>query len=95
MTVREAAAIVLLGIAVAALAVSAIGVSISRNTYNRLHAGAVANVVTVPCVVAAIVVEKLASQAAIKSVLIGLVFLVCSPIVTHVIARSAHATNEA
>jgi multisubunit Na+/H+ antiporter MnhG subunit len=67
---------------------------LSRNTYNRLHAGGIANVATTLCVVAAIVVEKSISAGGIKALLIGLVFWIAGPIVSHVTARSEHANKQ-
>lgn len=94
MTPRDSAAAVLLAIAVAAFAIAAAGMFVSRNTYNRLHAGGVANVVTTLAVTAAVLVEKSWSQAGIKAILIALVFLIGSPIVSHAAARSAHAKDR-
>lgn len=94
MSAREVAAVVLLGIGIVAYALATLGQLVSRNSYDRLHAGGIANVVTTLCVVAAIVVEKLMSAAGIKALLIGLVFWIGGPIVSHVTARATNAQDQ-
>lgn len=94
MSGRDVAAVVLLAIGIAAYAIATLGQFLSRSSYNRLHAGGIANVVTTVCVVAAIVVEKLLSNAGIKALLIGLVFWIGGPIVSHVTARATNAQEE-
>jgi monovalent cation/proton antiporter MnhG/PhaG subunit len=94
MSTRDEVAAGLLALGILAYAVSTLGLFLSRNVYNRLHAGGVANIVTTLCVTAAFVVEKLWSQAGIKAILIGLVFLIGSPILNHAIGRAAHTSKE-
>lgn len=93
MSARDIAASSLLAIAVLGFAIAAAGMFVSRNAYNRLHAGNLANVATTVCVTGAIVVEKSWSQPGIKAVMIALVLLVGSPIVSHAVGRSAHAKD--
>lgn len=90
MSTRDLVAVVLLGLGVISYGVAALGQFLSRNAYNRLHAAAIANTITTVTVVAAVVVEKQISNAGIKALMIGLVFWVASPIVSHVTARSEH-----
>jgi len=94
MSARDLVAVTLLGLGLVAYAVATAGMFLSRNTYNRLHAGGIANVVTTICVVAAIVVEKSISNAGVKALLIGLTFWIGSPIISHVIARSERAKEQ-
>lgn len=94
MSTRDVAAVALLSAAVLAYAISTLGVFMSRNTYNRLHAAGIANVATTLFVVAAIVVEKQISNAGIKALLIGLVFWIAGPIVSHVTARAEHVSKK-
>ena len=90
MSTRDVVAIVLLSLGVISYGMSVLGQFVSRNAYDRLHAAGIGNVITTVFVVAAIVVEKLVSNAGIKALLIGLVFWIASPIVSHVTARSEH-----
>lgn len=94
MSTRDDIAVALLALGAIAYAISALGLFLSRNVYNRLHAGGIANIVTTFCVTAAFVVEKLWSQAGVKAMLIGLVFLIASPILNHAIGRAAHISKE-
>ncbi|HTX02574.1 MAG TPA: monovalent cation/H(+) antiporter subunit G [Candidatus Acidoferrales bacterium] len=94
MTPRDIAAASLLVVAIIGFAVAAAGMFVSRNAYNRMHAAGVANFTTTVGVVAAIVIEKSWSAAGIKAAMIGLVFLIGGPIVSHVVARSAHAKDS-
>lgn len=91
MSARDVVAIVLLALSLISFGIAVLGQFLSRNAYNRLHAAGIGNVITTVLVVAAIVVEKLVSNAGIKALLIGLVFWIASPIVSHVTARSEHA----
>ena len=90
MSTRDVVAIVLLGLGVISYGIAVLGQFVSRNAYDRLHAAGIGNVITNVFVVAAIVVEKLISNAGIKALLIGLVFWIAAPIVSHVTARSEH-----
>ena len=94
MSTRDYVAIALLAIGLVAYAVATLGMFLSKNAYNRLHAGGIANIVTTVCVVAAIVVEKSISNAGVKALLIGLVFWISGPIVSHVTARSERAKEQ-
>jgi monovalent cation/proton antiporter MnhG/PhaG subunit len=85
----SAAAAVLLGIAVAAVLLSAIGVLVSRNVYQRLHYLAPAATVGVAATAAAIVVQEGLDQAGIKAVVTGALLFVVNPILTHATARAA------
>ena len=79
----------LLGLGVFASALTAYGVLVARNFYQRLHAMGIAATVGVTAIVAAIVVRESLSQAGIKAILTGLVLLFMNPILTHATALAA------
>ena len=84
-----AAVAVLLVIAGAATALTALGVLVSRNVYQRLHYLAPASTIGVAAVAAAIVVREGLDQAGIKALVTAAVLFVVSPILTHATARAA------
>ncbi|HEY1336238.1 MAG TPA: monovalent cation/H(+) antiporter subunit G [Bryobacteraceae bacterium] len=84
----------LLVVAVASAALSAAGVLLSRNVYQRLHFLAPAGTVGVCAAAAAIVLHEWFSQAGIKAALTGVVLFVGSPLLTHATARAARARNH-
>jgi multicomponent Na+:H+ antiporter subunit G len=79
----------LLAIAVASTALSAAGVLLARNVYQRLHFLAPAATVGVVAVAAAILVREGLGQAGIKAAIAGAVLFVMNPILTHATARAA------
>ncbi len=81
-------AAVLLAIGVAAAALTAIGVLVSGNVYQRLHYLAPVGTVGVGAVAAAIVVQEGLDQAGIKAVVTAAVLFVANPILTHATARA-------
>jgi multicomponent Na+:H+ antiporter subunit G len=83
------AAAVLAAIAVAAVLLTAIGVLISRNVYQRLHYLAPAATVGVAAAAAAIVAQEGLDQAGIKAVVTAALLFVVNPILTHATARAA------
>jgi monovalent cation/proton antiporter MnhG/PhaG subunit len=83
------AAAVLLAIAVAAVLLSAAGVLLSRNVYQRLHYLAPAGTVGAAAVAAAIIVQEGLDQAGIKAVVTAALLFVINPILTHATARAA------
>jgi multicomponent Na+:H+ antiporter subunit G len=83
------AAAVLVAIAVGAVLLTAIGVLVSRDVYQRLHYLAPAATVGVAAAAAAIVVQEGLDQAGIKSVVTAALLFVVNPILTHVTARAA------
>ena len=89
MAVSAIAIWALLAIAMASFLLTAIGLLVSRNIYDRIQFTYPAGTVGVAAIVAAVVVEKSVSQAGIKAILIGLVFLWSSAALSHAIARAA------
>ena len=80
---------ILLGIAAAAVLLTACGVMFSRNVYQRLHYLAPASTVGVICVAAAILLHEGISQSAVKAVIAASILFVMNPILTHATARAA------
>ncbi|HET8605397.1 MAG TPA: monovalent cation/H(+) antiporter subunit G [Gaiellaceae bacterium] len=80
---------VLLGVAVAAELLCALGVAVMRTTFDRLHYVGAASTVGPLLVLAALIVrEHLSSQALEGIAAIGILCL-ASPIVVHALARAA------
>ncbi len=79
----------LLAAAAASAALTALGVLLSRDVYERLHYLAPAATIGVVCVAAAIVLREGLDQAGIKAILTGAVLFVVNPILTHATARAA------
>jgi multicomponent Na+:H+ antiporter subunit G len=82
-------AYVLLGVGVAAVLVSCVGVLVMPNVFDKLHYTAPAATVGVFAIAAAVVVEEGWSAASLKSTLVFLLVLITNPIVTHATARAA------
>ncbi len=80
---------VLLAAAAASAALTALGVLLSLDVYERLHYLAPAATIGVVCVAAAIVLQEGLDQAGIKAILTGAVLFVVNPILTHATARAA------
>jgi multicomponent Na+:H+ antiporter subunit G len=78
----------LLAIAVAAVALTAAGVLISRNVYQRLHYLGPASTIGVAATAAAIVAQEGWDQAGIKAVVVAGLLLVVNPILSHATARA-------
>jgi multicomponent Na+:H+ antiporter subunit G len=85
----SAAVALLLTIAVASVLLTAIGVLVSRNVYQRLHYLAPAATVGVAAVAAAIVAQEGLDQAGIKAVVTAALLFVINPVLTHAFARAA------
>ena len=80
---------ILLWIGVAASIVTALGVLLAHDVFDRLHyLGPVASVGTV-CIAAAVVTQEATSQAGIKAILIAIVIVFMNPVLTHATARAA------
>jgi multicomponent Na+:H+ antiporter subunit G len=90
----NAVVITLLAIACASVAVSAAGVLLSRNVYERLHFLAPAATVGVAAVALAILIREALGQAGIKAVIAALVLFVMNPILTHATARAARVQER-
>jgi len=80
---------ILLAIGVAAVLLTAAGVVLSRNVYQRLHYLAPASTVGVICVALAILVHEGFSQAGVKAIITALILFVMNPVLTHATARAA------
>ncbi len=89
MSVREILAAVLLAVGVLIELLSAVGVLVMRNPFDRLHYLAPAMSLGPLAIAAAVLVAESDAQAKIKSVLIALVLLVTGPVLTHATARAA------
>jgi len=80
---------VLLGIGMAAFALTAIGLLVVDDVFERLHFTYPAATIGVTAIVAAVLVEESISQAGIKAILIGFVLFWINPVLSHAIARAA------
>ncbi len=79
---------ILLAIAVAATALSALGILLVPDVFERLHFMAPAATVGVAALAAAVVVQESLSQAGIKAILTALVVFAMNPVLTHATARA-------
>lgn len=89
MAVSRIAIWVLLALAMAAFLLTAIGLLVCRNIYDRIQFTYPAGTIGVASIVAAVLVQKSISQAGIKAILIGLVLFWSSAALSHAIARAA------
>lgn len=89
MAVSAIAIWVLLGIAMASFLLTAIGLLVRKNIYDRIQYTYPAGTIGVAAIVAAVVVQKSISQAGIKAILIGLILFWSSAALSHAIARAA------
>ena len=85
---------ILLSAGCAAVAITAIGVLVSRNVYERLHFLAPAATIGVVAVTAAVVVRESLDQAGVKAIIAGIILLVMNPILTHATARAARVREH-
>jgi len=85
---------VLLGMAVAAVLLTACGLLLSRNVYQRLHYLAPASTLGVVCVAAAILIREGFSQSSVKAVITASILFVMNPILTHATARAARVQER-
>lgn len=79
---------ILLGLGVAACALTAIGLWLAPNVYQRLHFMAAAGTIGVISIVAAIVVRESVSQLGIKAILTGVALVLMNPVLAHATARA-------
>lgn len=89
MSVREIIAAVLLLFGVLIELLSAVGVLVMRQPFNRLHYLAPATTIGPLAIAAAVLVAESEAQAKIKSILVAVVLLATGPILTHATARAA------
>jgi multicomponent Na+:H+ antiporter subunit G len=80
---------VLLGLGVATIVLSTLGVLVMREALDRLHFTAPAATLAPVCFAAAVLVEEPLSSAAVKAVLVALVIVVTTPVLSHATARAA------
>lgn len=80
---------VLLGIGMAAFALTAIGLLVMKDVFERIHFTYPAATIGVAAIVAAVLVEKSVSQAGIKAILIGFVLFWINPVLSHATGRAA------
>lgn len=94
MSGREIVAAVLLGFGVLIELLSAVGVLVMRNPFDRLHYLSPATTLGPLAIAAAVVVADSEGQAKIKSVLVAIVLLTTGPILTHAMARAAWTRRQ-
>ena len=80
---------ILLWIAVVIGVLSAVGILIMRDFYQRLHYLGPPSTLSIVLVAAAIVVQEGASQATTKAILSAVALAIINPVVTHAMARAA------
>lgn len=79
---------VLLAVGVAAFLLTAIGMLLARDVYERIQYTYPAATIGIAAIVAAIVIHKSISQAGIKAILTCLVVFWMSPALSHATARA-------
>ncbi len=94
MMVREIVVAVLLGLGVFVELLSALGVLVMRNPFDRLHYLAPATTVGPLAFAAAVLIADSDAQAKIKGVLVAVVLLTTGPILTHATARAAWTRRQ-
>lgn len=80
---------VLLIIGMAAFLLTAVGLLICKDLYDRIQFTYPAGTIGVAAIVAAVVVQKSISQAGIKAILVGLALFWASAALSHATARAA------
>ena len=89
MSVREVVVDVLLGLGVASVLLSCIGVLVMRDALDRLHFTAPAATVGPVLLATAVLVEEPLSSAGVKAVLVAILIVVTTPVLSHATARAA------
>lgn len=85
---------VLLGLGVASIALSALGVLVMRTALDRLHFTAPAATIAPVCFAAAVLVEEPLSSAGVKAVLVALLIVLTTPVLGHATARAFRIREE-
>ena len=80
---------VLLGVGVASVLLSCLGVLVMRDALDRLHFTAPAGTIAPVVVAVAVLVEEPLSSAGIKAVLVAVLIVVTTPVLSHATARAA------
>jgi monovalent cation/proton antiporter MnhG/PhaG subunit len=88
-SVREVVVDVLLGLGVASVLLSCIGVLVMRDALDRLHFTAPAATVGPVLLATAVLVEEPLSSAGVKAVLVAILIVVTTPVLSHATARAA------
>jgi multicomponent Na+:H+ antiporter subunit G len=92
--VRAIGVDVLLGLGVAAILLSTLGVLVMRDALDRLHFTAPASTLAPVCFAAAVLIEEPLSAAGVKAVLVALIIVVTTPVLSHATARAARIREE-
>ncbi|MGH9068181.1 MAG: cation:proton antiporter [Acidimicrobiales bacterium] len=90
MIVEDVVADVLLGLAVAVVLASSVGVLVMRDTYQKLHFVGPAAVVAPVLVALAVLVHQGYSQNTTETWLTLLFVVIAGPVLAHATARAAH-----
>jgi multisubunit Na+/H+ antiporter MnhG subunit len=90
---RDAAVAILLGVAAALAVLSAVGVLVVHDAYDRLHFTGPCAFAGIP-LAAAVAVDLGVGVAAEKAVLLAVVLLITSPVVVHVVARATRVLEH-
>lgn len=85
---------ILLGLGLGACVLTAIGLAVAPNVYQRLHFMAAAGTVGVIAIVAAILVRESVSQIGIKAILTGIALIIMNPVLAHATARACRIHNR-
>lgn len=80
---------ILLAIGMASFLVTAVGLLLIHDLYERIHYLSPGGIVGVLAIVAAIVVHESLSQAGVKAILIGVALFWMNPVLSHATARAA------
>ena len=91
---KTAAVDVLLGLGVAAIVLSTLGVLVMRDALDRLHFTTPAATLAPLCFAAAVLVEEPLSGAGVKAVLVAVVIAATTPVLSHATARAARIPAE-
>ncbi|MFC0602473.1 cation:proton antiporter [Streptomyces palmae] len=90
MTARHLVVLVMLWAGTGCLLLSALAILRLRGTLMRLHALAPASVLGVPLIAVAVAVDQGGSRAAVKTLVIGLLFAAGSTVTTIAVGRASH-----
>jgi len=80
---------VLLGIGVAAVLMSTVGLLAARDPYDQLHFTGPATVISPIAIAAAVLVEEPLSSAGIKAVIVAMIMVATGPVLLQATARAA------
>jgi multicomponent Na+:H+ antiporter subunit G len=85
---------VLLGLGVASILMSALGVLVMRDALDRLHFTTPAATLAPVCFAVAVLVEEPLSSAGVKAVLVALVIVLTTPVLSHATARAVRIRDQ-